>query len=203
MMRAPSLGIVSLVAVGCLGLGVPRAFAGTCSSFTQSELPNGGLPAPGGGLPSGDTFLTAATGVTPLGSLNGTSGTGYPTCTSGGTNFIPFFLAGAASVSITVVEDDPSHSPTDTYFELTVNGVSYTQSPPGTGGDTLLDLGLSGGIGTLGITDLLQQANGTPATDQISVSMQFNNYIPEPTTLALLGFGAVGVIGLRRRSRVA
>jgi hypothetical protein len=203
MMRVPSLGIVSLAAVGCLVLGIPSALATTtCGLFTQSELPNGGLPAPGGGLPSGDTFVTAATGVTPLGSLNGNSG-GYPLCTTGSTYFIPFYLAAPANVSITIAEDDPHLNPDNTYFDLIVNGTSYPQGAVPDGGDSLeLDV-LQGGISTLGITDVYQQVNGSPATDQIAVSIQFNSYVaaavPEPATLGLLGFGAACIVGLLRR----
>jgi hypothetical protein len=182
MMRA-------LIATGFLMVaGGPGAFASTCSSL------NGPLLSPSS--PAGNIFETLG----PTGLLDG-FGADYPTCTTGGANFIPFYEAQATVVDLAI----GGASSLNSSFTFTIASVaaggpaSTTGKTDGSGDLTLTGIAVPAGLDTLAITD--SALIGTGNADDFGVSIQFNNFIPEPASLGLLGFGATCLIGLVRRRR--
>jgi PEP-CTERM motif len=200
MMRALLFGTVSLVTVDLLVLGTPSADAATCaaSALTTAHLPTG-------------TFETYAypNGTSATGTLDGNF-SAYYECTAGGTLIssssglsppaagnqnavIPFYgsltAAGSATISVatTLVE-------TGDTFDIILNGASVDSSLADGGH---IQVNLLAGLNKLGIVETY----GTPyfGGDLLTVSVTNFNYIPEPATLALLGFGAACLVELRRR----
>jgi hypothetical protein len=175
--------IRALIAAGLLVLGSASAFAGTCSQSSATGLP-----------PDFGYFLTTS----PSGELSGATDppNSYTECTIGGTNYIPFYLPNSALVSIEV---------SDLFsldFDLIVNGGGNIL--PSTPGSNDVDIDVPGGVSTLGILVPSQDAalcecTPTVPTDYMGVSISLINYIPEPATLGLLGFGAACLIIVRRR----
>jgi len=184
----------ALLAAAFVAFGGASAFAAACTAT---------------GLPSGVEVETAA----PSGTLDGPII--YPQCDSTGSVFVsfpttnatvPFFLPSAAQVLISLSELFPPQL--GAYFDLIVNGVSFSQSPipPTQQGSASLVVDVPAGLSILGITDLAQvgqSSTGPLAFNELSLSIQTDFLIPEPATLTLLGFGATCVVAFRRRQRPA
>ena len=122
---------------------------------------------------------------------------------------IPFSVASAADVLISIAEH--SSLVLGTYFDLTVgdaagnNGTSYDQSPIASNvlGGVSQVVAIPAGVSTLSILENTSAASfGTDGTfDTLAIGIQFQNSIPEPATLSLLGFGAACLMAARRRQR--
>jgi hypothetical protein len=189
MQRGPNMMVRALIAVGVLVVvGGSGAFADTCSSL------NGPTLSPSS--PAGDVFETSG----PTGLLDG-FGITYPTCSTGTAFFIPFYEAHAATVDLAIAGASSLSSPfTFTIASVAAGGpASTTANTDGSGDLTLTDVAVPAGLDTLAITD--SALIGTGAVDDFGVSIQFQNFIPEPASLSLLGFGATCLIGLVRRRR--
>ncbi len=189
MRRGPNMMMRALTAAGFLVLvGGSGAFAATCSSLSGPSL----SPS----SPSGDFFETLG----PTGLLDNFVST-YPTCTTGGAFFIPFFEPHAAVVDLAIGRALSLNSPfTFTIASVAGGGpVSTTGNTDGSGDLTLTDVDVPAGLDTLAIID--SALIGTTSADDFGVSIQFQNFIPEPASLSLLGFGATCLIGLVRRRR--
>jgi PEP-CTERM motif len=191
MIRKLLFGTVSLVAVNCLVLGAPSAFA-TCSAA---------------GLPSGQDFEIGSNGL-----LDGNiiTGSAYPECEVATSHYvIPFFVPTAEEVEISLTEDGY----TGAFYDLTVDpgtanvltnnqaGISSTAT---LGSDLWKGVAVPAGVNTLDIFENNDSSAFEAAPgDGVEVAMQFYSFIPEPATLGLLGFGAACLVALRRRQRLA
>ncbi len=196
MLRALLFGSVSLVAVGCLAVGGTSAFAASCSSLSGPP----GFPS---SVPIGDFFETSGT----KGLLDGFPVGSYPQCTVGSTTyFIPFYETATAKVEVVVADLNYAPSVTTQGFDIDVGSVGgaltpYSLGANGAGTEFSVTLAAPGGVDLLGITDIALNGASANATDVFEVSIQFENYIPEPATLGLLGFAAACLAGLHHRRR--
>ena len=201
MMRALLFGTVSLVAVECFSMvDAPNAYANPAPACTSvGTLPNGGVPI-------GDFFI-AQNGSAQSGTLDGSLSTlDYPQCSTDSLNTIPFDAAAAGKQKITVVAADDI---TGGYFDLIIDpgtGNSQTFSQTPSTASQVIAFGvtaiLTAGLNTLAITEFNKNSSfAGPTADRVSVTITNTNFIPEPATLSLLGFGAICSAGLRRRRR--
>jgi hypothetical protein len=198
MRRGTDVMLRGLFAAAFVVVGSAGAHAAACTASS---------------LPSGDTLQTVKTSSGPpiTGGLNNTSLPAGLECEPDSTWLIPFSVASAGDVLISISE--ANSSVTGTYFGVLVgdasgnNTTSYDQTAIlstvlGSFDETVP---VSAGVGTVSIVEMTSASsfgiNGT--NDTLSFSMAFQNFIPEPATLSLLGFGVACLVAARRRRRPA
>lgn len=184
-----------LIAMGFLVLGSASAFAAVCT-------------VPTAGLPTGQTFATTNTSG---GTLNGYANPLYPgnsagweTCTASGASYVAYnsdhntvftsnaYIPFAPSVAEWVTISVSELTETGNTFTLYVDN-NYVSGTTGT--SLVVDITNT----TLNVLGIAETYGGGHTYDDFSVSITKYNYIPEPATITLLGFGVACLITMRRR----
>jgi len=209
-------GIVAVAAIGLSSPGLARAdlFSGSlwlnttaAANATVANAParaaditfttnaiNFNLGGSGGGATVAQFFASnsSAVNITSGAGLTGSTFTFSNNLTSGGyILFTGSTFMNAGSTSYSVTHDDGA--------QLVVNGQSVFSAPGPTSAELSTGTATAGAAGNVAFSLSYGEVNGTPAVIEFNPAAP--HAVPEPSTLAIAGLGALGMIGygLRRR----